>query len=214
MRRRWFLLAAIALAIAPLGSAGAGATAVLVELFTSEGCSSCPPADRLLATLIDTPIAGSEVIGLSEHVDYWDALGWKDRFSSIAMTNRQRRYAQIFNIDSIYTPQMVVDGRAELVGGDASAARNAIMKAIAAPHATIAIGLEHRAADRIVAGISVTDVPKVSRGDHAEILVAVTESELRSDVRGGENRGRLLTHAAVVRQMAIVGEAASGEAHV
>src|SRR3982750_2639510 len=83
---------------------------VVVELFTSEGCSSCPAADAMLQALIDSqPIAGAQVIGLGHHVDYWDQLGWRDKFSSGASTNRQQRYAQVFNVDSIYTPEMVVD---------------------------------------------------------------------------------------------------------
>src|SRR5437870_1199702 len=101
-------------AATPALSGVEGKTPVVVELFTSEGCSDCPPADALLEKLIATqPVAGAEIIALGQHVDYWDRLGWKDRFSSAAVTKRQQQYQTRFNTDSIYTPQMVVDGRSE-----------------------------------------------------------------------------------------------------
>src|SRR5712692_11371016 len=120
--------------------AAAQPTPILVELFTSEGCSDCPPADGVLEQLIATqPVAGAEVIGLGQHVDYWDQLGWKDRFSSAALTNRQHVYGAHFGLDSVYTPQMVVDGRAQLVGSDGNAARKAIGHAVTAPHGVVRI---------------------------------------------------------------------------
>jgi hypothetical protein len=212
MRRFLPAVTVIALVLgAPHGERRAHAAAsthVLVELFTSEGCSSCPAADALLQRLVDTqPIAGAEIIALGQHVDYWDQLGWKDRFSSAASTNRQQRYGQVLNVDSIYTPQMVVDGRAELVGSDARRAQRAISDAAAAPHATVTIALESAVADRVSVAVGVTDLPKLSRGDRADLVVAVVESRLRSEVGGGENRGRTLAHAPVVRQMTTIGEA-------
>ena len=105
-------------------------TPVLVELFTSEGCSSCPPADALLAKLSrDQPVASAQIIILGEHVDYWDQLGWHDRFSSAQYTERQRQYGTRFKVDDIYTPQMVVNGSEQFVGNDAAHALRAIAQA-------------------------------------------------------------------------------------
>ena len=193
-------------------------TPVVVELFTSEGCSSCPPADALLQRLAAAGQDGVQVIALGEHVDYWDRLGWKDRFSSNELTARQQTYAARFNIESIYTPQMVVDGRSEFVGSDASAARSAIAKAAAARHGTIAVALEggpERPAPRPVdvarpfqgrVTVTIANLPSISRGDHADILLGITEDHLQSDVKAGENRGRVLAHAPVVRKLTTIGE--------
>jgi len=186
---------------------------VIVELFTSEGCSSCPPADALLQRLADVSGAsGPEIIALGEHVDYWDQLGWKDRFSSALLTNRQRTYGARFNIDSVYTPQMVVDGRSQFVGSDAAAARRAIERAVAAVHATIALRIESASDRAIAVSVSASDVPRPGHGDRADMQVAITEDAVVSEVKRGENRGRTLTHAAVVRSMTTIGQVAEGTA--
>src|SRR5271155_55298 len=113
---------------------------VLLELFTSEGCSSCPPADRLLEILDEKqPVAGADLIVLSEHVDYWDSLGWKDPFSSSQYTARQQDYTNQYNFDGVYTPQLVVDGRFGLVGSDGKKVSAAIQKAIRERKIPIAI---------------------------------------------------------------------------
>jgi hypothetical protein len=188
-------------------------TPILVELFTSEGCSSCPPADGVLDTLIASqPVAGAEVIGVGQHVDYWDQLGWRDRFSSAALTNRQHVYGAHFSLESVYTPQMVVDGRAQLVGSDRKAAIQAIERARAAPHGAVRIDVDSDSAPHAIVKVTVTDVPKLGRGDRADIIVAITEDHLRSSVTRGENHGRTLTHAAVVRSMTTIGQAADGTA--
>jgi len=193
----------------------AATTPVLVELFTSEGCSDCPPADTVLQKLIDAPpVSGAQVIGLGQHVDYWDRLGWKDRFSSAALTDRQRVYANRFATESIYTPQMVVDGRAEFVGSDAAAARKAIERTLKAQHGVVSIDVRPLTGDRVPVALAIRDLPTLDRGDHADIIVAITEDGLRSNVTRGENNGRQLRHAAVVRSLGTIGEAtgSGGEA--
>jgi hypothetical protein len=204
--RRTGLLFAVALAVASSGVHAAPPTPVIVDLFTSEGCSDCPPADTLLEKLITTqPIAGAEIIGLGQHVDYWDRLGWKDRFSSAALTGRQQLYQTRFGTESIYTPQMVVDGRAEFVGSDASAARKAIEKTLAAPHGRMTIDLASAAIH-----VTVSDLPPLPRGDRADIIVMVTERGLTTDVKRGENHGKVLAHAPVVRYLATIGRIPDG----
>ncbi|MGC4048879.1 MAG: DUF1223 domain-containing protein [Paludibaculum sp.] len=106
------------------------ASPVLVELFTSEGCSSCPPANAILARLDqEKSVSGVPVIVLSEHVDYWNSIGWKDPFSSAQFSGRQQAYSQAFRLESVYTPQMVVDGREQFVGSNTAALRDAVEKA-------------------------------------------------------------------------------------
>ncbi len=130
---------------APAGptAADAAATPVLVELFTSEGCSSCPPADALLSRLGRTqPVRGADIIALEEHVDYWDRLGWKDPFSSEAATARQSEYGEAFGGNQVYTPQMIVDGRAEFVGSSDTDALRAIRAASQTPKPAIQLSWE------------------------------------------------------------------------
>ena len=121
---RLTVTAALAMvAAAAAGAPGKSRTPVVVELFTSEGCSSCPPADDLLSRLADQSINGVDVIALSEHVDYWDYLGWRDPFSSNLFSARQQGYGDRFHLSSVYTPQMVVDGVVQLNGADGEEAR-------------------------------------------------------------------------------------------
>src|SRR5580765_1370370 len=172
-----------------MGTLAACVLTVIVELFTSEGCSSCPPADVLLQKLVDAqPVADVQIIALGEHVDYWDRLGWKDRFSSAALTGRQQTYGARFKTDSIYTPQMVVDGRVEFVGTDVGAARRALEKSRDVPHGVLNLKAEGGPASSAVrVSVTVSGLPAIVANDHADVVVAVTEDRLRSDVKRGEN---------------------------
>ena len=194
-------------AIHPVQAAPAsGRTSVIVELFTSEGCSSCPPADALLSQLTKTqPVAGADVIALSEHVDYWDHGGWADRFSSHRFTTRQNDYANSFRKDTVYTPQMIVDGQTQFVGSDDGAAREAIARAARQPKAHVSVT---RMGDML--SVRVDHLPSSASSDPAEVVLAITESGLSSSIGGGENAGRRLGHSAVVRQLTFLGTVSGG----
>ena len=180
---------------------------VLLELFTSEGCSDCPPADKLLETLDRTqPISGAELIVLSEHVDYWNNGGWRDPFSSREFTDRQRNYASKFGLESVYTPQLVVDGETELVGSRSGAARSAIEHALAEQKSAINLSQPVRNGDRVTVHVDLG--PTASK--NAVVYVALADNQTRSQVARGENSGRLLTHVAVVRALASAGSVPAG----
>jgi hypothetical protein len=183
-------------------------TPIVVELFTSEGCSSCPPADEVLARLERTqPVEGAEIIALGEHVDYWNYIGWADPFSSPAFSERQRGYAEAFGRDGAYTPQMVVDGRAEFVGSNWNRAVAAITEAARAPKADVQITLSRKTAGAVSLQARAGPLPAVTGGDTVDLLLAVTESNLSSNVSRGENAGRRLNHRTVVRQLGLIGSA-------
>ena len=180
-------------------------TPVLVELFTSQGCSSCPPADDLLRTLErNQPVAGALIIPLSEHVDYWNRLGWRDPYSSRRFSERQREYARSIGIDALYTPMMVVDGDAAIIGSRPITAREAVVEARKAPKARLAIeaSAPPGGSDVHVTGV-ITDLP--STAAQAEVWVAVTQSGLSTAVTRGENASRTLTHTGVVRSLTWLG---------
>src|ERR1700733_8904914 len=185
---------------------------VLVELFTSEGCSSCPPADKLLAQIDEhQPVSGAEAIILEEHVDYWDDQGWRDPFASKAATQRQEDYAKILHAE-VYTPQMIVDGRVELLGSDEHAERRAIQIATGAPKTEL--DLSWVGATATIGGPKILRVrakklsdASASDGQNAEVFLAITESHLHSDVRRGENAGRGLQHEGFLRKLTSLGRA-------
>ncbi len=182
---------------------------VVVELFTSEGCSSCPPADRFLAKLgSDQPIPNVEVIALEQHVDYWNNLGWTDPFSSEFSTLRQYAYAGALGNGNAYTPQMVVDGQNEFVGSRERQAQQAIKQAAITQKADVSVTpSEQRAGDSPRFRISVGKLVNAVTKDTPEVWMAITETGLHSEVKRGENAGEDLHHAAVVRAMRRIGTA-------
>lgn len=173
---------------------------VLAELFTSEGCSSCPPADRLLETLLkEQPISGVQVVALSEHVTYWDHQGWRDPFGSEQFTNRQKAYGLGFNLDSIYTPQLVIDGVSEAVGSDERNIRRMLMDAAKAPKSRLSV--EASVKDGALAVTASGPGLSTTAGSDAELWWAVTEDDLVVNVMRGENASRTLRHSGVVRRL-------------
>jgi len=185
-----------------------GRAPVLVELFTSEGCSDCPPADRLLENLDRSqPISGAEVIAISEHVDYWNRLGWTDPFSSAFYSQRQSAYADRFGLSSVYTPQMVVDGATEFVGSDSRRAQSAIAEAAAKPKVTLRLSAVTQEKNVISFHVEGDALPGKSP---AEIYVVVADNSDTSQVARGENSGRTLTHVAVAREFKQVGSLEPG----
>ena len=184
-------------------------TPVVVELFTSEGCSSCPPADALLARLDKIqPVPGAEVIALKQHVDYWNHLGWRDPYSSEQFSARQEGYARAFG-NGLYTPQMIVDGQTEFVGSQESRARQAIAQAARSPKAAVhlAWASNPEAGNAGPLEVRVEKLEGAMAGETAEVFLAVTESNLHSKISSGENAGRKLDHTAVVRKLERIGMA-------
>ena len=183
------------------------ATPVVVELFTSEGCSSCPPADRVLSRL---PAAFSdiEVIPLSEHVDYWNQLGWQDRFSAPLYSMRQQDYGRIFRLENVYTPEMVVNGQAEFNGSDENRAQQEIRKAAQSLRADLEMAMQ----SKDIVHLKVEHLPPGTR--NADIFLVITETSVETAVRGGENSGRRLRHTGVVRSLSNVGRLETKKASV
>ena len=176
---------------------------VLVELFTSEGCSSCPPADRVLIRLNDEqPNKDAEIITLAFHVDYWDRLGWKDRFSSNLYSERQNGYADRFKLDSIYTPQMVVDGQKEFVGSNFATAQSAITEAAKIQKGAVELSNGTDAKNPSLK-VRISDLPA---HENSYVWLAIAEDNLRTNVKRGENSGKILSHVSVVREMRLIGD--------
>jgi len=196
---RNFLLAACGVLLLVAGRAAVADSSrapVLVELFTSEGCSSCPPADRLLESL------DPQVVVLSEHVDYWDQLGWRDPYSAHANTQRQEAYARGFGIAGPYTPEMVVDGATEFVGNDADRAMKEIARARAREKVDVHLV-------RTAAGFEVQVAPAPKS---AEVWLALADDSGTSQVAAGENKGRSLHHVAILRSLRKIGAVKRGAA--
>jgi hypothetical protein len=191
-----------------------GRTPVLVELFTSEGCSSCPPADVFLQKLDRQPVAGEQMIVLSEHVDYWNHIGWKDPFSARFYSDRQSAYAKRLGA-TVYTPQMVVDGTDEFVGSDAALADSAFGKALRRPKLGVRLtSVSIGAAGLLQAHLEAGELTSSFGLREADVYVAVALNHAESQVAHGENAGRMLTHTAVVRSIVKVGTLRQGQAFV
>lgn len=181
----------------------AAQTPVVVELFTSEGCSSCPPADKLLIDLHrKQPVKGVQIIVLSEHVDYWNRLGWTDPFSDKQFACRQNWYSTRWPW-RLYTPQAVIDGQVERVGSEAGLILQAVRELGRRKKGDLALTIADGKASVQIAGLP--------GHQGADVMLAVLEDGLATDVPRGENKGRTLPHVAVVRKLTTVGEVAPGD---
>ena len=165
------------------------AAAVVVELFTSQGCSSCPPADKLVSELAKQH---GQVIPLAYHVDYWDNAFWHDPFSSHQWTERQLMYARTFNLNGAYTPQMVVNGATQFVGSDARALNTAVDRARPSGNLTLDAARNGGNIEATITG----DVPA-----NSDVVLVVFENGLSTPIRGGENMGHTATDDAIVRKL-------------
>jgi hypothetical protein len=209
--RGWMLMMSVATSLLSSASRADEPTTapVLVQLFTSEGCSSCPPADQLLHEfLAKPPVDGVTIVPMSLHVDYWNHLGWADAYSARQFSDYQRQYRDAMRATQIYTPQMIVDGRTAFVGSDRAAARKSIEDAAKLPKVRLSLRLsapEHDGS-KIRVEIDVQHGDALPADQAFTLMLAVTEDDLTSDVRRGENAGRKLHHDAVVRLLRSVGD--------
>lgn len=205
VKKSVLLLFAIIALVAGHASGAWAETPVVIELFTSEGCSSCPPADALLVDLSHkSPPSAVQLILLGEHVDYWNYIGWTDRFSSAAFSERQNNYARQLHLATVYTPQMVIDGHLQLVGNEAAEVNRNISLAAADPKPA-KVSLQWEPQQKLKIAV------RTPANEHPKILLAITEDGLSTSVGGGENGGRTLQHAAVVRQLRELGTATNGQ---
>lgn len=164
----------------------------LVELYTSQGCSSCPPADQFLLDLVEQP----DVLPLSFHVDYWDSEHWRDPFSRKAFSFRQMAYQESLNTDYVYTPQMVISGKYAVPGGQRAAVLSAIKKSPAEANHTLMPLLKSIAPSRVE-----VHVPAVTKFTRGTVYLVVYNSHQTTRIQGGENRGRTLRNANVVTRL-------------
>jgi hypothetical protein len=179
---------------------------VLIELFTSEGCSSCPPADALLEKLDRSqPVNGAELIVLSEHVDYWNDFGWKDPYSSHEYSERQSAYAARFGRSGIYTPQMVVDGHSELVGSDERGAVKAVENESRFVKVPLSLSGLHFENNKVSMHVEAGPLEPSIGARSANLYLAIADESDVSQVSRGENAGRTLKHVAVLRTLVPVG---------
>jgi hypothetical protein len=192
-----FLLYVQPMTQANAGNGESSDGAIVVELFTSEGCSSCPPADALLRQIDGKQTQdGRRIIAISEHVTYWNHLGWSDPFSDNIYTQRQDEYGRQFHLDSVYTPQMVINGEEQIVGNYRDGLQRALERARERQPITIQIDSIDRLGDSLKIDYSlIGDLPAGS----AHLVAVVADDSDRSNVARGENSGRVLTHVSVAR---------------
>lgn len=184
-------------------SVPAKSSAVLIELFTSEGCSDCPPADELLRQAVGRTTAdGQLVVGISEHVDYWDRLGWRDPFSAHQYSDRQNAYGMRFDLDSVYTPQMIVNGKEQFVGSDRRALQAALSREAQRKQINLHITSVYISDNKLTFNYSASELPPKGR---IQLVAALVDDEDRSHVLHGENLGRQLVHVSVARAMTSLG---------
>ena len=186
-------------------------TPIFLELFTSEGCSSCPPADAFVEQLdANQPIPGAHLIVLSEHVDYFNHDGWTDPYSSSAITSRQYAYAHSFKLKDAYTPQIIVDGDEVLHIDNSQATREAFNRAAVAPMIPIRLGELSPDAKSNQRKMLHIDIDRNTSPKDAGVFIAVALDHAASKVLAGENEGRSLTHVAVLQSLTKVGELKPG----
>jgi hypothetical protein len=194
---------AVGIVLALMTASALAQKTVLVELFTSEGCSSCPPADALLRQVNGSQTsAGQLVVGISEHVTYWNSLGWSDPFSSPLYTERQNAYSERFHLEGVYTPQMVINGAEQIVGSDRAALLHAVQQEEEQqPRISLRILSVSIAGNTLTVNFSTSgDLPKQG----ADLIAVLTDDSDRSNVLHGENSGRNLAHVAVARSLSRV----------
>ena len=197
-----FLLAGCALARAQK-------TPILMELFTSEGCSSCPPADNWVERLdAAQPLAGAELIVLSEHVDYWDHDGWKDPYSSPQWTARQKGYVTMLGLSDAYTPQIILDGNVEVRPANAQQTKQSLEKAAGAQMMAVRIDGAALASGELTGRVEADGGAQKHSG---EVYVAVALDKTLTDVLAGENDGKKLTNVAVVKDLVKIGKLERGK---
>jgi hypothetical protein len=185
-------------------SAIPGRTPVLLELFTSEGCSSCPPADQLLEKLdLEQPVSGAELIVLSEHVDYWNHLGWSDPYSLPSFSARQQAYDRRLSRSEVYTPQLVIDGRFEALGSDRAAVLKTVTRSLTHPKTALAISAA-KLSNGVMLHVSAPE--PVRLGDKAMLSIILALDRARSSVMRGENKGRSLNHVSVAYSVLSAGQ--------
>ncbi|CAM3754957.1 DUF1223 domain-containing protein [Sphingobacterium prati] len=182
--------------LANIKSCNADKSFAVVELFTSEGCWSCPPADELIRKL-EKDNQNKKLFIMALHVDYWDHQGWRDRFSNSKFTERQKQYATWMNLSTLYTPQMVINGKTEMVGSETGKVLQAIQSAmLETHHENLRLKVEQKEGRNIQVSYIST-----SKAKNTDILIALVQKHASSQVSAGENAGKALSHVQVVREL-------------